>query len=150
MCAKYAYSCFTRYNDLKKGERLNDIQEKQRAAESQLQSSESRRNEIVAELSKSKDLMRNQDQLRRNIEDNLNYRTTKAAVEVLTREIESLEEQILNFGGIPAVEAEIVKILRERERLLSEVRCFLYNYISPSYSLIITRKLKMILVPAVS
>ncbi|KAG2241024.1 hypothetical protein Bca52824_096874 [Brassica carinata] len=116
--------CFTRYNDLKKGERLNDIQEKQRAAESQLQSSESRRNEIVAELSKSKDLMRNQDQLRRNIEDNLNYRTTKAAVEVLTREIESLEEQILNFGGIPAVEAEIVKILRERERLLSELnRC---------------------------
>ncbi|WZZ39670.1 hypothetical protein YC2023_035929 [Brassica napus] len=119
-----ANSKINEYNDLKKGERLNDIQEKQRAAESQLQSSESRRNEIVAELSKSKDLMRNQDQLRRNIEDNLNYRTTKAAVEVLTREIESLEEQILNFGGIPAVEAEIVKILRERERLLSELnRC---------------------------
>ncbi|KAF2613347.1 hypothetical protein F2Q70_00008239 [Brassica cretica] len=115
-----ANSKINEYNDLKKGERLNDIQEKQRAAESQLQSSESRRNEIVAELSKSKDLMRNQDQLRRNIEDNLNYRTTKAAVEVLTREIESLEEQILNFGGIPAVEAEIVKILQERERLLSE------------------------------
>ncbi|CAN7115358.1 unnamed protein product [Brassica rapa subsp. narinosa] len=119
-----ANSKINEYNDLKKGERLNDIQEKQRAAESQLQSSESRRNEIVAELSKSKDLMRNQDQLRRNIEDNLNYRTTKAAVQVLTREIESLEEQILNFGGIPAVEAEIVKILRERERLLSELnRC---------------------------
>lgn len=76
--------------------------------------------------------MRNQDQLRRNIEDNLNYRTTKAKVEELTREIESLEEQILNIGGIPAVEAEIVKILRERERLLSEVSRFLYNYSSHS------------------
>lgn len=58
----------------------------------------------------------------------MNYRTTKAQVEVLTGEIESLEEQILNIGGIPAVEAEISKILRERERLLSEVRSFLHNY----------------------
>ncbi|KAJ4907280.1 DNA repair protein RAD50 [Raphanus sativus] len=119
-----ANSKINEYRELKKGERLNDIQEKQRAAESQLQSAESRKNEIAAELSKSKDLMGNQDQLRRNIEDNLNYRTTKAQVEVLTGEIESLEEQILNIGGIPAVEAEISKILRERERLLSELnRC---------------------------
>ncbi|KAF8096059.1 hypothetical protein N665_0318s0012 [Sinapis alba] len=119
-----ANSKIDEYRELKKGERLSDIQEKQRVAESQLQSSESRKNEIAAELSKSKDLMRNQDQLRRNIEDNLNYRTTKAQVEVLTGEIESLEENILNIGGIPAVEAEIVKILRERERLLSELnRC---------------------------
>ncbi|CAN8315648.1 unnamed protein product [Cochlearia groenlandica] len=119
-----ASSKINEYNDLKKGERLNDIQEKQRVSESQLQSSEARKNEIAAELNKSKDLMRNQDQLRRNIEDNLNYRTTKAEVEELTREIESLEERILNIGGIPAVEAEIVKISRERERLLSELnRC---------------------------
>ncbi|KAJ0261961.1 DNA repair protein RAD50 [Hirschfeldia incana] len=119
-----ANSKIDEYRELKKGEQLKDFQEKQRAAESQLQSSESRKNEIAAELSKNKDLMRNQDQLRRNIEDNLNYRTTKAQVEVLTGEIETLEEQILNIGGIPAVEAEIAKILRERERLLSELnRC---------------------------
>lgn len=60
----------------------------------------------------------------------MNYRTTKAKVEELTREIESLEEQILNIGGIAAVEAEIVKILRERERLLSEVSRSLYIYSS--------------------
>ncbi|CAH8348708.1 unnamed protein product [Eruca vesicaria subsp. sativa] len=119
-----ANSKINEYRDLKKGERLNDIQEKQRTAESQLQSSESRKNEIAAELNKNKDLMRNQDQLRRNIEDNLNYRITKAQVEVLTCEIESLEAEILNIGGIPAVEAEIVKISRERDRLLSELnRC---------------------------
>lgn len=51
----------------------------------------------------------------------MNYRTTKAKVEELTREIELLEEQILNIGGISAVEADIVKISRERERFLSEV-----------------------------
>ncbi|EFH55616.1 hypothetical protein ARALYDRAFT_344958 [Arabidopsis lyrata subsp. lyrata] len=81
---EYAYSCFTRYHDLKKGERLNDIQEKQRLSESQLQSCEARKNELAGELNRNKDLMRNQDQLRRNIEDNLNYRTTKAKVEELT------------------------------------------------------------------
>ncbi|CAL9235186.1 unnamed protein product [Arabidopsis halleri] len=119
-----ASSKINEYHDLKKGERLNDIQEKQRLSESQLQSCEARKNELAGELNRNKDLMRNQDQLRRNIEDNLNYRTTKIKVEELTREIESLEEQILNIGGIPAVEAEIVKILRERERLLSELnRC---------------------------
>ncbi|KAL1221197.1 DNA repair protein RAD50 [Cardamine amara subsp. amara] len=116
-----ANSKINEYHDLKKGERLNDIQEKQRLSESQLQSCEARKNEIAVELNKSKDLMRNQDQLRRNIEDNLNYRKTKAEVEKLTREIESLEQQILNIGGIPAVEAELVKISRERERLLSEL-----------------------------
>ncbi|CAH8282647.1 unnamed protein product [Eruca vesicaria subsp. sativa] len=117
-----ANSKINEYHELKKGERLNDIQGKQRVAESQLQSSESRKNEIAAELSKSKDSIRNQDQVRRNIEDNLNYRTKKA--QVLTGEIESLEAEILNIGGIPAVEAEIVKISRERERLLSELnRC---------------------------
>ncbi|XP_010414057.1 PREDICTED: DNA repair protein RAD50 isoform X2 [Camelina sativa] len=119
-----ASSKINEYHELKKGERLNDIQEKQRLSETQLQSCEARKNELAGELNRNKDLMRNQDQLRRNIEDNLNYRTTKAEVEKLTREIESLEEQILNIGGIPAVEAEMVKISRERERLLSELnRC---------------------------
>lgn len=147
MCTRYTYSCVTRYHDLKKGERLNDIQEKQRLSESQLQSLEARKNEISAELNKCKDLMRNQDQLRRNIEDNLNYRTTKAEVEELTHEIESLEEQILKIGGIPAVEAELVKISRERERLLSEVSRLLYIYSSQSD---ITHKLNRILVSMVS
>lgn len=97
------------------------MQEKQSLSESQLQSCDSRKEEILAELNKSKDLMRNQDQLRRNIEDNLNYRKTKAEVDKLTREIESLEERILKIGGVSTVEAELGKLSQERERLLSEV-----------------------------
>lgn len=97
------------------------MQEKQSLSESQLQSCDSRKQEILAELNKSKDLMRNQDQLRRNIEDNLNYRKTKAEVDELTREIESLEERILKIGGLSTVEAELGKLSQERERLLSEV-----------------------------
>lgn len=110
-----------RYYDLKKGERLKELQEKQSTSESQLQGCDTRKQDILEELSKSKDLMRNQDQLRRNIEDNLNYRKTKAEVDQLTCEIESLEDKILKTGGISNFEAELGKLFQERERLLSEV-----------------------------
>ncbi|XP_021888958.1 DNA repair protein RAD50 isoform X2 [Carica papaya] len=109
------------YYDMKKGERLSELQEKQRVSESQFEGCETRKQEILAELNKSKDLMRNQDQLRRNIEDNLNYRKTKAEVDELTRDIESLEERIMKIGGVSTVEAELRKLSQERERLLSEL-----------------------------
>ncbi|KAI3424599.1 Zinc-hook domain-containing protein [Psidium guajava] len=112
------------YHDLKKGERLKELQEKQAVSESQLQGCDQRKQEISEELTKSKDLMRNQDQLRRNIEDNLNYRKTKSEVDDLTREIESLEDRILKIGGVSTIEAELGKLSQERERLLSELnRC---------------------------
>lgn len=111
----------SRYYDLKKGEKLKELREQQSVMESQLLKFDARKQEILAELNKSKDLMRNQDQLRRNIEDNLNYRKLKADVDVISREIESLQERIMEIGGISKFEGEIRKILEERERLLSEV-----------------------------
>lgn len=110
-----------KYYDNKKGDRLGELREKQTIAESQLRDCETRKVEIVAEMNKSKDLMRDQDQLKRNIEDNLNYRKTKADVDELTLEIESLEMQILENGGISAAEAEAAKLSQERERFLSEL-----------------------------
>lgn len=100
---------------------MKELREKQSISESELQKCGTRKQEILAELNKSKDLMRNQDQLRRNIEDNLNYRKTKADVDELTREIELLEDRILKIGGISTFEGELVKLSQERERLLSEV-----------------------------
>ncbi|XP_061369150.1 DNA repair protein RAD50 isoform X2 [Gastrolobium bilobum] len=112
------------YSDLKKGDRLKELQEKKSLSESQLQSCDTRKQEIFAELNKSKDLMRNQDQLKRNIEDNLNYRKTKAEVDELACEIETLEENILKVGGVYTFETELQKLSQERERLLSELnRC---------------------------
>ncbi|KAK7331449.1 hypothetical protein VNO77_25674 [Canavalia gladiata] len=112
------------YSDLKKGDRLKELQEKKSLSESQLQSCNTRKQEILAELNKSKDLMRDQDQLKRNIEDNLNYRKTKAEVDELASEIETLEETILKAGGVSAIETELQKLAQERERLLSELnRC---------------------------
>lgn len=116
----------TRYNDLKKGEKLQELQEKQRLAESQLQSCETRMQEISDELGRSTKLMEGQEQLRRNIDANLNFRKTKTEVDQLTREVESLEAEILTFGGIPKFEAELGKLSQERESLLSEVSIVLH------------------------
>lgn len=110
-----------RYNDLRKGDKLKELQEKKSLSESQLQNCDSMKKEILSELNKSKDLMRNQDQLKRNIEDNLNYRKTKAEVDELALEIETLEERILKIGGVSAIESELQKLSHDRERLLSEV-----------------------------
>ncbi|KAG1331800.1 hypothetical protein COCNU_02G017680 [Cocos nucifera] len=112
------------YLNSKKVERLKDLQEKHSFAESQLQKCESMKREISAELNKSKELLRNQDQLKRNIDDNLNYRKTKAEVDELTHEIESLEEKVLSIGSMSTIEAELKRRMQEKERLLSELnRC---------------------------
>ncbi|XP_074570260.1 DNA repair protein RAD50 [Curcuma longa] len=112
------------YLDSKKVEKLKDLQERHRLSESQLQRCDTRKQEISTDLNKSKELMRNQDQLKRNIDDNLNYRKTKADVDELTHEIESLEEKVLSIGSMSSLEADLKKHLQTKERLLSEVnRC---------------------------
>ncbi|KAF5199763.1 Dna repair protein rad50 [Thalictrum thalictroides] len=112
------------YNDLRKGEKLKELQEKLSVSESQFQYCETRKQEILAELSKSNELMRNQDQLKRNIDDNLNYRKTKAEVDELMHEIEELEDKIVKTGGLSTFEADLKKYLQEKERIRSELdRC---------------------------
>lgn len=112
------------YYDLRKDERLKELQEKKSQSESEVKSCKIRTDEILVELDRFKDIVRNQDQIRRNIEDNLNYRETKAKVDKFASEIESLEERVLKIGGISTFETELGKHLQERERLLSEVnRC---------------------------
>lgn len=106
-------------------ERLKDSQEKHSLSISQLQKSELRKQELNAELSKSKELMRNQDQLKRNIDDNLNYRKTKSEVDHLTREIELLEEKAISFGTMSGIEADLKRLFQEKDRLLSEVVFYL-------------------------
>ncbi|KAF3321332.1 DNA repair protein RAD50 [Carex littledalei] len=108
----------------KKLERLKDLQEKHSLSESQLQKSELRKQELNAELSKSNELMRNQDQLKRNIADNLSYRKTKSEVDQLTREFELLEEKAISFGTMSGREADLKRLYQEKDRLLSELnRC---------------------------
>ncbi|KAG0456080.1 hypothetical protein HPP92_023868 [Vanilla planifolia] len=112
------------YLDFRKEERLKELQDKLSVSEIKLQKCENKKKELSLDLNKSKELLRNQDQLKRNIDDNLNFRKTKAEVDELTREIESLEDKILALGGIAAIEAELKRHSQEKERLLSELhRC---------------------------
>ncbi|KAK1282080.1 DNA repair protein RAD50 [Acorus calamus] len=112
------------YVDLRKGEMLKEAQEKHSLSESQLQKCDAKKQELLAELNKNKELSMNQAQLKRNIDDNLNYRKTKAEVDELTHEIELLEEQILQMGGVSMFEADRKRQLQEKERLQSELnRC---------------------------
>ncbi|KAH9649598.1 DNA repair protein RAD50 [Citrus sinensis] len=118
------YALNLRYYDLRKDERFKELQEKKSQSESEVKSCKIRTDEILVELDRFKDIVRNQDQIRRNIEDNLNYRETKAKVDKFASEIESLEERVLKIGGVSTFETELGKHLLERERLLSEVnRC---------------------------
>lgn len=73
--------------------------------------------------------MRNQDQLKRNIDDNLNYRRTKAEVDELTREIETLEENVLTIGSMSSLEADLKRHLQEKEGLLSEVKAYFFFFL---------------------
>ncbi|XP_050372019.1 DNA repair protein RAD50 [Argentina anserina] len=112
------------YDNLKIGERLQELQEKLRLSESQLKSCDARIQELSEELATSNKLMEGQEDLRRNIDANLNYRKTKAEVRILTQEVESLEAEMLKLGEISKFEAEIGKLSEERESLLSELNKF--------------------------
>jgi DNA repair protein RAD50 len=104
-----------------KTDRLKELQEKKSLSESQLQSCETRMQNIIEELEKKKELMRNADPIRRRLDDNINYRKTKAKVDKLLSEIEILEESMSKVGVFDTIEKELQKLSKERERLLEEV-----------------------------
>lgn len=112
------------YVDSKKAERLHELQERHTLSLSQLQECEAKKQEISDELDRSKEKLRSQDQFKRNIDDNLNYRKTKAEVDRLTHDIELLEDNVLSFGSMSTIEADLKRNAQEKERLLSEYnRC---------------------------
>lgn len=97
---------------------MKALQEKQSQSQTELTSCSTRIEELSKDLEKSRELITNQTELRRNIEDNLEYRKMKYQVEELTREVESLEENVLK---IPKTESLLLKLSQERESLLTEV-----------------------------
>ncbi|KAM0915486.1 hypothetical protein ACQ4PT_010817 [Festuca glaucescens] len=112
------------YLDSKKAEKLNELQEKHKLNLSELQKHEARKQDTSAELDRSKEVLRTQDQFKRNIDDNLNYRKTKAEVDRLTHDIELLEDNVLSIGSMSTIEADLKRHAQEKERLLSEYnRC---------------------------
>lgn len=112
------------YNELKKREMLKNASENMTVLESQLQSYDIRVQEISAELAKSNQLLLRQEALKRNIQDNLNYRETKKKVDELNSDINLKEEEIVKMGGVSKFKTELHKLQQERDRFSSELnRC---------------------------
>ncbi|KAK9671423.1 hypothetical protein RND81_12G029400 [Saponaria officinalis] len=117
-------SRITLYNEARKAQRLTELQAKRSLSETQLQNCTQRKKEISDELQKANELKQNQELLRRKIDDNIKYRNCKAKVENLTHELESLERKQVEIGNAKVIEAELLKLNQERDRLLSELnRC---------------------------
>ncbi|KAG6431462.1 hypothetical protein SASPL_109541 [Salvia splendens] len=114
-------STIKKNESLNKGEELKALQAKQTVAKSNITKCQTRMNEIEEELEKSKDLIRSQAELRRNIQQNLDYREAKAQLDELTREIESLEDSVLKIGGVSKFESLLLKNSQERDSLLKEL-----------------------------
>ncbi|CAA0841677.1 DNA repair protein RAD50, partial [Striga hermonthica] len=108
-------------HDKNKDDKLKGLQERQTQLEVELKSCDIRKNEISKEVEKSREVIQKQATLRRNIEDNLEYRKLKGQVEELTGEIDSLEEKILQIGGVSNTEALHSKLNQERDSLLTEL-----------------------------
>lgn len=100
---------------------MRTLQEKRTMSKSELERCETRAKDIVLELDKCRKLIVNQAELKRSIEENLEYRKVKAQVDELTREIESLEESVLKIGGLSRIETQLQEFSQERENLLTEV-----------------------------
>nr|XP_043632459.1 DNA repair protein RAD50 isoform X2 [Erigeron canadensis] len=114
-------SVIERYEKDNITEKLDDLEGKMSREKSMLATYDNKKLELSAEVKKTEDVKRNQDKLRRDIEDNLRYRETKARVKGCDVEITSLEEKMLAMGGISAHEADLGKLGKERDRLLSEL-----------------------------
>lgn len=114
-------SVFFRKKSFSNGEKLKALQEKQTLLKSELTSCQTRMDELLVEHGKSNELLGNQGGLMQNIKANLEYRNSKAQLEELTREIESLEDSILQIGGFSKYQSLHLKLSQEREGLLTEV-----------------------------
>lgn len=109
------------YIESGKEHKLRESQERLGQIDAQRQQAEKRKNELSIELNKSRELLQSQAQVKRNIDDNIEYRKKKADVEELASQIEQLEEKIVSIGDLSACEAELKKALDEKQALVSEL-----------------------------
>ncbi|KAJ7547995.1 hypothetical protein O6H91_08G112800 [Diphasiastrum complanatum] len=102
-------------------EKLKMVNDKLSQYSSQIKDLERRKDLLSSELSKSHELLRSQDQVKRNIDDNINYRKTLAEEKQLEREIEAIEEQAITIGELTTLEADLKKVLADKQTALNEL-----------------------------
>ncbi|KNA17185.1 hypothetical protein SOVF_082430 [Spinacia oleracea] len=112
------------YDETKKEERLKELQVRKSQLESQRENYGQRKKKISDELESAREIKKNQELLRHNIDDNIIYREAKARVADLTRDLELLEQRLVEMGSSEIIESELFKLNKERDRLLSELNRF--------------------------
>lgn len=78
-------------------------------------------NSMQKEYATLKGLIGNQAELKRKIDDNLQYRETRNKEEQMREQIEHLEQQLVSKGELSVLEAGLKRVLSELQSLLSEL-----------------------------
>lgn len=86
---------------------LKKVLDKISRSQSAQQSYEKQERELSETLSEAKERLENQASIKRNIDDNVQYRNTLKEERAMVAEIESLQEQIVGSGDVETVEKEM-------------------------------------------
>lgn len=105
----------------KKEQGLKELNERITCEEAERKVKVEKLKDLQAEVSKLNEVLRNQTELKRNIDDNLQYRLTVAKEQEVRANIESLEELLVGKGDLPSLEADLKRVMGELQSLLSEV-----------------------------
>eukprot|EP00897_Mesotaenium_endlicherianum_P009253 jgi/Mesen1/8356/ME000463S07798 len=81
---------------------------------------EARIAELSSQLAESQVKIQNQSGVKRNLEDNLNYRATVREEQALAAQIARLQEQLVAYGDIPTLEKELRDLSLEVESSVAE------------------------------
>eukprot|EP00850_Spirogloea_muscicola_P018610 SM000172S03083 [mRNA] locus=s172:238718:247159:+ [translate_table: standard] len=103
-----------------KEDRLKEITENLAQSQAQQQALEARLATKLEELGSNQDLLREQASVKRNIDDNINYRKTVMEEEKLAAQIEATQVQIVNIGDPNALESELKSLLQEKQGWLAD------------------------------
>lgn len=110
-----------RFSLSRKEEDFRKVNEQIKRLEADLSEEDRQVKSLRDELAKVAASVGRQTELKRNIEDNIQYRKLLEEEEKMTRTIEELEEQLISMGNLHTLEADLRRANADLQRLLSEV-----------------------------
>jgi DNA repair protein RAD50 len=108
----------------RKDEQLRAVNERLLRKKVEQEEKTAQLNSMQKEYATLKGLIGNQAELKRKIDDNLQYRETRNKEEQMREQIEHLEQQLVSKGELSVLEAGLKRVLSELQSLLSEVISF--------------------------
>ncbi|CAK9190573.1 unnamed protein product [Sphagnum troendelagicum] len=105
----------------RKDEQLRAVNERLLRKKVEQEEKTAQLNSMQKEYATLKGLIGNQAELKRKIDDNLQYRETRTKEEQMREQIEHLEQQLVSKGELSVLEAGLKRVLSELQSLLSEL-----------------------------